>query len=231
MFTHTTATLEGLSTIRAFKAENRLIQEYDQHQNLNSSAWFLFVATSRKNVLENIQVLFMKLFAFKVVLLSTLTSSLHSTSHRSFTAFWFLEQVCWTCFQVIVTSTQFYWQTETVGSNVGLAITQAINLIGMCNWGLRQTAELENQMTSVERVIEYTKLPSERSLETKSEVLKSLPENWASRGVINFKNVSVKYSDDGDFVLRNLSFTVNEKVCGNLTFEALWTIKAFNQAF
>lgn len=52
MFTHTTATLEGLSTIRAFRAEHRLIQEYDQHQNLNSSAWFLFVATSSEKILS-----------------------------------------------------------------------------------------------------------------------------------------------------------------------------------
>jgi ATP-binding cassette, subfamily C (CFTR/MRP), member 4 len=85
----------------------------------------------------------------------------------------------------------------------------------MCNWGLRQTAELENQMTSVERVIEYTKLPRERSLETKLDVLKALPENWAKRGIIEFKNVSLKYSDDADFVLKNLSFRVNEKVCFN----------------
>lgn len=48
MFTHTTATLEGLTTIRAFKAQQKLIQEYDQHQNVNTSAFFLFAATSRK---------------------------------------------------------------------------------------------------------------------------------------------------------------------------------------
>lgn len=80
--------------------------------------------------------------------------------------------------------------------------------------GLRQTAELENQMTSVERVIEYTKLSSERSLTSEPEVLKSLPENWARLGEIEFKNVFVKYSDDGEHVLRNLNFTINEKVCG-----------------
>lgn len=68
-------------------------------------------------------------------------------------------------------------------------------------------------MTSVERIIEYTKIPSERSLTSKPEVLRSLPENFANRGVIEFKNVSVKYSDDGEFVLRNLNFKVNEKVC------------------
>jgi hypothetical protein len=32
-----------------------------------------------------------------------------------------------------------------------LAITQAIGLTGMFQWGMRQSTELENQMTSVER--------------------------------------------------------------------------------
>lgn len=82
----------------------------------------------------------------------------------------------------------------------------------MCNWGLRQTAELENQMTSVERVVEYTKLPSERSLETEPHILKTLPKTWARGGTIKFKNVSLKYSEGGDYVLRDLSFVINEKV-------------------
>ncbi|KOB70928.1 putative ATP-dependent bile acid permease [Operophtera brumata] len=38
--------------------------------------------------------------------------------------------------------------------SVGLAITQVIGLVGMCQYGIRQTAEVENQMTSVSTAID-----------------------------------------------------------------------------
>jgi ATP-binding cassette subfamily C (CFTR/MRP) protein 4 len=54
--------------------------------------------------------------------------------------------------------------TEQFGGDVGLAITQVIGLTGMLQFGIRQSAEMENQMTAVERVLEYIEVEKETPL-------------------------------------------------------------------
>lgn len=94
--------------------------------------------------------------------------------------------------------------------NVGLVILQCINMIGMCQWGMRQTAEIENQMTSVERVMEYAELPSEPPLE--SEPKYRPPEGWPANGEISFKELNFKYSDNGTYVLKDINIHIRAKV-------------------
>jgi hypothetical protein len=45
VFTHISASIQGLSTIRALNAENILIQEFDNHQDLHTSAFHLYIST------------------------------------------------------------------------------------------------------------------------------------------------------------------------------------------
>lgn len=47
VFTHMTASLQGLTTIRAFGAEEILRIEFDQHQDLHSSAFYMFLGCKR----------------------------------------------------------------------------------------------------------------------------------------------------------------------------------------
>lgn len=46
VYTHLSATLNGLSTIRAFKAEDILEHEFDCHQDTHTACLFLFIATN-----------------------------------------------------------------------------------------------------------------------------------------------------------------------------------------
>lgn len=108
-----------------------------------------------------------------------------------------------------------YSVSEVTGGNVGLALTQILSLISLSQWGVRQTAELENNMTSVERIMEYVHLEPE---ENPTQKLCEIPEHWPKTGSIEFIDVSLKYSEAGDYMLKSLNVTINpgEKVaiCG-----------------
>jgi ATP-binding cassette subfamily C (CFTR/MRP) protein 4 len=88
--------------------------------------------------------------------------------------------------------------------DVGLAISSTLVLSGIFQWGMRQSAETENLMTSVERALEYSRLESEGNL-----VVKNAPQNWP-KGAIRFESVSLSYNGTED-VLKNLSFEIKAK--------------------
>lgn len=114
------------------------------------------------------------------------------------------------------------------GGLVGLAITQVMALTGMVQWGMRQAAEVTNQMMSVERVLEYTKVPPEENLrdkgpmekkkkknkEFKGSALLEPPEDWPANGCIEFRHVYLRYVDDEPPVLKGLTLSIQsfEKV-------------------
>lgn len=83
-----------------------------------------------------------------------------------------------------------------------MAITQILFLGTISQWGIKQTADLENYMTSVERVLEYTDLPSE------SENAKITPTVWPVNGAITFKSLSLRYSSDAEPMLRDLNIEI-----------------------
>uniref|UniRef100_A0A8C8DRS1 ATP binding cassette subfamily C member 4 (PEL blood group) n=1 Tax=Oryzias sinensis TaxID=183150 RepID=A0A8C8DRS1_9TELE len=132
VFSHLSSTLQGLSTIRAFRVQERFQQMFDEYQDLHSG----------------------------------------------------LEP-----------------------GAVGLALTYAVTLTGMFQWGVRQSAEIENMMTSVERVVEYAELESEAQWETDFQP----PEDWPQTGTVTFDRVNFSYSVSEPLVLKDLSVTFASK--------------------
>ncbi|CAH1105116.1 unnamed protein product [Psylliodes chrysocephalus] len=92
------------------------------------------------------------------------------------------------------------------GALVGLAISQSMILTGMLQHGMRQTAEVVNQLTSVERVLQYTTMEQEGPFDTPKD---NIPKDeWPKEGLVEFKDLSLKYVEDEPPVLKQLNFTL-----------------------
>ncbi|EDV27232.1 uncharacterized protein TRIADDRAFT_10225, partial [Trichoplax adhaerens] len=94
---------------------------------------------------------------------------------------------------------------------IGLSLSYSILLLGNFQWAVRQSAELENQMTSVERVKEYSQLPPEAPLRTHND---PSPNVWPSKGVIRFRNLHYSHHEDLPFVLKRINCKIypSEKI-------------------
>ncbi|XP_026726078.1 multidrug resistance-associated protein 4-like [Trichoplusia ni] len=92
-----------------------------------------------------------------------------------------------------------------VGS-VGLAVSQSMVLTMMLQMAARTTADFLGQMTAVERVLDYTKLPTEKNMDTGPT---TPPNDWPKLGQVAFSNVYLNYSVEDPPVLKDLNFVIN----------------------
>lgn len=71
------------------------------------------------------------------------------------------------------------------------------------------------QMISAERVMAYSRLDSEASLETRPPH-RPPPADWPTKGELVLADVAFRYADNLPLVLKNLSFSIkpSEKVSG-----------------
>jgi len=162
------SSLEGLTTIRASRNEEILVQQFDHHLDVNSSASYMCISASRAfgfwlNTLGNIFITF-----------------------------------------IIYSFIMFNKKMDDIAGDVGVAITQALTITSIMQWGIRQWAELENMMTSVERVSEYAKAEQE-------DLSGGKPIAWPKEGSVEFQNVTLTYPNSNKTVLNNLSFVINPK--------------------
>lgn len=88
--------------------------------------------------------------------------------------------------------------------DIGLAIGQVGVITELAQSLVKCWADLESNMTSVERALEYTAL--DREVDGGIDDVK-----WDSNGNICFSNVSLSYCSTGVLVLKNVTFSVEEK--------------------
>ena len=90
-------------------------------------------------------------------------------------------------------------------------MSYALQITQSLNWIVRQTVEVETNIVSVERVLEYANLESEAP-----EVMfkKRPPIGWPADGQISIKNYSTRYREELDPVLKDISINIkpHEKV-------------------
>ena len=89
----------------------------------------------------------------------------------------------------------------------GLALAYVIDTAKISQSAVRQFAEVENLMTSVERVLAYTRLQEEPGYTIKPVP----PIGWPGNGHVSFNNVVMRYYPSGPQVLKNLTFEIQAK--------------------
>eukprot|EP00804_Cyclotella_cryptica_P025547 CCRYP_002799-RD/>CCRYP_002799-RD protein AED:0.04 eAED:0.04 QI:9542/1/0.92/1/0.58/0.38/13/0/494 len=88
---------------------------------------------------------------------------------------------------------------------LGLALSLLIQLAGLFQWCIRQSAEVVNQMVAVERVIGFRDLPSEAPLVNDFDKTVS---DWPSTGEIDVQSLSVRYRSGLPLSLQGLTFRI-----------------------
>ncbi|XP_028267253.1 multidrug resistance-associated protein 1 isoform X2 [Parambassis ranga] len=94
---------------------------------------------------------------------------------------------------------------------MGLSISYALQLTASLTWLVRMSSDVETNIVAVERVKEYC--DTEKEAEWKHEP-SGLPQGWPTTGCIEFRGFGLRYRDNLDLAIRNITITINggEKV-------------------
>ena len=176
IYAHFQESLNGLSTIRAFRQQKRFLLENEWRVDANVAAYFPSISANRW--------LAVRLeFLGSVIILAAASFAIISVARHS----------------------------DLSAGLVGLAMSYALQITQSLNWIVRQTVEVETNIVSVERVLEYAGLPSEAP-----EIIPNHrpPISWPAKGIVTFNRFSTRYRSNLDPVLKDidLQFQPNEKI-------------------
>lgn len=176
IYAHFQESLGGLTTIRAYRQQERFALENEWRVDANLRAFFPSINANR----------------------------------------WLAVRLEFIGSFIILAAATFAIISVTTGSKlsagmVGLSMSYALQITQSLNWIVRQTVEVETNIVSVERVLEYANLPS--------EALEVIPRHrpkisWPAQGAVNFNDYSTRYRPGLDLVLKNINLDIkpHEKI-------------------
>ena len=154
-------TIQGLSSIRAYNAQQRYIDLSDRLLDKNQSCYFTSCATNRYTVTLSPHVNHSHLHSSRwlAVRLETIANTL-----TLFTAL----------FAVLM-------RDRLSAGIAGLTITYSMQITQSLNWLVRMASDIETNIVSVERINEYAELTPEAPWNLPE---KKPPANWPANGEI-----------------------------------------------
>ncbi|KAH7578351.1 hypothetical protein JRO89_XS01G0371600 [Xanthoceras sorbifolium] len=90
-------------------------------------------------------------------------------------------------------------------ASVGLSLSYGMALDSVLFFVIYISCLLENQMVSVERVKQFTNIPSEAAWEIKD---RHPPPNWPAKGNVDIKDLQVRYRPNTPLVLKGLTLSI-----------------------
>lgn len=108
---------------------------------------------------------------------------------------------------VVLVASLFAVFTSKDPGLAGLSLSSSLSMSLMLNHLVKMTAEFESNLTSVERIKEYCSTdPHEASW----EISETKPAaSWPQNGQIEFVNYSLRYREDLDCALKNITCSIN----------------------
>jgi len=172
LYTHISSTLAGMTTIRSFDLQKKILTEFYACIDYQTEAWITFLTASRwfGQRLDLVAVFFSICAIYAPVLIATYSADVNT-------------------------------------SLIGVSLTYALQLCGLFQWCIRQSAEVDNMMTSVERVFEYSEIESEPD----NGDNKDLRKTWPEYGLITAEACSFSYHESLPYVLKKLSFCIKPR--------------------
>ncbi|XP_053518910.1 cystic fibrosis transmembrane conductance regulator [Artibeus jamaicensis] len=186
IFTHLVTSLRGLWTLRAFGRQPYFETLFHKALNLHTANWFLYLSTLR----------------------------------------WFQMRIemIFVIFFIAVTFISIFTTGEGEG-RVGIILTLAMNIMSTLQWAMNSSIDVDSLMRSVSRVFKFIDMPTEQSKSTKlikpsedDQLTKvMIIENqhvkkddlWPLGGQMTVKNLIAKYTDNGNAILENISFSIS----------------------